>query len=105
MSTVECKCKQCKQIFTARVADRKRGWARFCSKSCKAKKQVKTMAYDSVSKRSFKSKVAKKDFIQGGRANTETMNYINPMWVDDKNNYGSIVIDSDDRHPLDIQYY
>ena len=29
----------CGKSFTARTADRKRGWARFCSKSCKAKEQ------------------------------------------------------------------
>lgn len=40
-STVEVKCKWCKGLFAARVADRKRGWARFCSKSCKAMKQEK----------------------------------------------------------------
>lgn len=28
-----------KQPFVARVADRKRGWGKFCSKSCKAIKQ------------------------------------------------------------------
>ncbi len=33
------KCASCGDLFTARVADRKRGWARFCGKSCKAKKQ------------------------------------------------------------------
>jgi hypothetical protein len=38
-ATVIVKCKCCKTEFTARVADRKRGWAKFCSKSCKAKKQ------------------------------------------------------------------
>jgi hypothetical protein len=38
-STVECRCARCGDTFTARVADRKRGWARFCSKSCKAKTQ------------------------------------------------------------------
>ena len=32
-------CKWCKDPFTARVADVKRGWAKFCSKSCKAKQQ------------------------------------------------------------------
>jgi len=30
------KCKSCKRDFTARTADRARGWALFCSKSCKA---------------------------------------------------------------------
>ena len=38
-ATVEVACLCCKKPFTARVADRKRGWARFCSKSCKAIKQ------------------------------------------------------------------
>ena len=32
-------CLHCGDPFTARVADRKRGWARYCSKSCKAKRQ------------------------------------------------------------------
>lgn len=32
-------CKYCKAPFVARLADVKRGWAKFCSKSCKAKEQ------------------------------------------------------------------
>jgi len=32
-------CKTCNDPFLARTADRKRGWARFCSKSCKAREQ------------------------------------------------------------------
>ena len=39
VATVEVKCNRCKSMFTARVADRKRGWAKYCSKSCKAKEQ------------------------------------------------------------------
>ena len=35
----EYKCARCGSVFIARTADRKRGWARFCSKSCKAIKQ------------------------------------------------------------------
>ena len=35
--TYTCAC--CGGPFLAREADRKRGWARFCSKSCKAIKQ------------------------------------------------------------------
>lgn len=38
-STATYYCKRCKEPFTARTADRKRGWALFCSKSCKAIKQ------------------------------------------------------------------
>jgi len=37
--TAQYKCKCCGGLFTAKLADRKRGWARYCSKSCKAKKQ------------------------------------------------------------------
>ncbi len=38
-ATAEYACQRCKCPFIARVADRKRGWARFCSKSCKASRQ------------------------------------------------------------------
>lgn len=36
----EYRCKSCGEPFTARTADRARGWARFCSKSCKAFRQT-----------------------------------------------------------------
>lgn len=38
---VLCKCKNCRDPFYARKADRLRGWGKFCSKSCKAKWQEK----------------------------------------------------------------
>lgn len=38
-ATVQRKCQNCKTEFPARVADVKRGWAKFCSKSCKATRQ------------------------------------------------------------------
>ena len=34
-----CQWRRCKEKFMAREADVKRGWAKFCSKSCKAKAQ------------------------------------------------------------------
>jgi hypothetical protein len=37
---VNVHCERCGELFEARIADRKRGWARFCSKSCKAIKQT-----------------------------------------------------------------
>lgn len=40
-SMIEVKCKNCRQPFMARTADRKRGWGKFCSKSCKASEQEK----------------------------------------------------------------
>jgi len=39
-ATVVVQCGRCKEPFTARVADRKRGWGKFCSKRCKAIKQT-----------------------------------------------------------------
>lgn len=39
-STATYKCKCCGKPFEARTADRARGWAKFCSKSCKAMKQT-----------------------------------------------------------------
>lgn len=36
---MQVNCKTCGAEFSARPADRKRGWARFCSKSCKAREQ------------------------------------------------------------------
>lgn len=38
-STAQYNCERCCKVFTARTADRNRGWARFCSKSCKASEQ------------------------------------------------------------------
>jgi len=38
---VERKCSWCKGPFMARAVDVKRGWGKFCSKSCKANKQEK----------------------------------------------------------------
>lgn len=39
------KCKCCGDPFMARPADVKRGWALFCSKSCKAIKQTQRTGY------------------------------------------------------------
>lgn len=36
---VKCKCANCGAPFEARLADRRRGWGKYCNKSCKAKKQ------------------------------------------------------------------
>lgn len=36
-------CERCDKEMQVRSADVKRGWGRFCSKSCKAKKQTAKM--------------------------------------------------------------
>jgi len=38
---VSVKCRNCGNAFNARVADRKRGWGKYCSKSCKATEQTR----------------------------------------------------------------
>lgn len=44
-ATATYRCKNCGDPFTARTADRKRGWARYCSKSCKAREQTRRTGY------------------------------------------------------------
>ena len=44
-ATARYTCACCKRPFMAREADRKRGWARFCSKSCKAIRQTQRSGY------------------------------------------------------------
>ena len=52
MSIVTRKCKACKDPFRARQADVDRGWALYCSKSCKATYQeAKTGQYASYKER------------------------------------------------------
>lgn len=38
---IEKKCQNCKKNIIVRLADHRRGWGKFCSKSCKAIKQEK----------------------------------------------------------------
>lgn len=40
-SMIDKTCPVCSTAFKARTADVKRGWGKFCSKSCKAKEQEK----------------------------------------------------------------
>jgi predicted transglutaminase-like cysteine proteinase len=52
ISKAQYNCRTCDTMFTARTADRDRGWAQFCSKACKAvtheakKKMWKTLTKD-----------------------------------------------------------
>ena len=48
MKMREYKCEKCESIFTAKVADRRRGWAKCCSKKCAAfirEKQLNRKGY------------------------------------------------------------
>lgn len=38
---MEKKCRHCDKPITVRVADHRRGWGNYCSKSCKAKRQAR----------------------------------------------------------------
>jgi hypothetical protein len=51
---VICANKRCSNEFEARQADIKRGWGKFCSKSCKAVKQEqRTGQYRKLMERQF----------------------------------------------------
>lgn len=45
---IEVNCNWCNCRFKAKEADRKRGWAKFCSKSCKAKEQTKRIGVSGI---------------------------------------------------------
>lgn len=58
-STATYKCQCCGEPFVARTADRQRGWAKFCSKKCKAIKQTyggqsQAKRHDGISPMRFK---------------------------------------------------
>ena len=42
-ATKEYQCRWCGEPFTARVADRNRGWARSCSKACASSRREKKL--------------------------------------------------------------
>lgn len=44
-ATQTYRCKNCGDPFKARTADRARGWARYCSKACKAREQTRRTGY------------------------------------------------------------
>lgn len=49
---VKRSCEECGKAFNAKPADIRRGWAKFCSKRCKARKQERrTGQYASLQKR------------------------------------------------------
>lgn len=56
MVKVECEC--CGLLFEARDADRKRGWAKFCGKACKAKAEAEAARAASPKPAAPKSKKA-----------------------------------------------
>jgi len=65
------KCRSCGEDFLARVADRKRGWATFCSKSCKAVEQEgRTHQY-----RDYKERVENKEIDYEGAGWDAHKNY------------------------------
>ena len=66
-STAQYKCKKCNGLFTARTADRKRGWALFCSKSCKASEQEKRTGQHAAFKQRSESSFYESDMdFDGG---------------------------------------
>ena len=77
-SKTERICKRCKSPFMARTADVKRGWAKFCSKSCKAVVQEKrTGQY----KRKLDLQIERENNFLGSGVDKET-------WIAYQNEYG-----------------
>lgn len=64
-ATVDVKCAcGCGTVFTARVADRKRGWGKYSSKSCKARTQEKRTHQHAIRTRNFNgSGVSRETYI------------------------------------------
>ncbi len=66
-STVERTCPVCKSPFTARAADVKRGWGKFCSKSCKAIKQERRTGQHAA----YRDRQSRRDDDWGGNRGGE----------------------------------
>lgn len=66
MGRVNRVCKNCGCQFTARSADVARGWAVFCSKSCKAQKQARDTGYYGPEYEFDDSHPFSEDAVQGG---------------------------------------
>ena len=45
---VEISCEACGRQKTVRLADRKRGWGRFCSKACSGRKRNDSLMYSLI---------------------------------------------------------
>lgn len=81
---VEVKCERCKTSFMARVADRKRGWGKFCSKSCKAIKQERRTGQfrDYLHQRTVAAQHAEAEW------NGEEMEFANAHLYSNEDKYG-----------------
>lgn len=81
---VEVKCERCKTSFMARVADRKRGWGKFCSKSCKAIKQERRTGQfrDYLHQRAVAAQRAEAEW------NGEEMEFANANLYSNEDKYG-----------------
>lgn len=66
---------RCGSEFEARVADVKRGWAKFCSKSCKAKEQEKRTGQYADYKHRQELDAGEGLFYAHGFDNTEHQNH------------------------------
>ena len=89
---IEQKCKCCKTVFEARVADVNRGWGLYCSKRCKAIVQEKKNGQHSA-------------YLNGrGVSNLHTERLkdydTSDKWFDDSDPHNEMWRESDDTHPF-----
>ena len=83
MSKVERKCEWCEKPFTARTADVKRGWARFCSKSCKASHQeARRGSHRTIGGKRGNKRPTQQDRQDNGREHFDPLDYEDhdPSW-------------------------
>lgn len=73
---VKVNCLRCDKVFLARQADINRGWGKFCSKSCKAKKQT--------AKQHDRGEIVHRD-------NHGDLSWITNIQYDDDENMGNIL--------------
>ncbi len=89
---IDKKCEWCGCDITVRKADVDRGWGKFCSKSCKAKKQEKKNGQHSA-------------YLNGrgvSNLHPERLKYYetDSKWYDDSDPHNPEWRESDDTHPF-----
>lgn len=65
--TIDKLCNRCKQPHTVRVADVKRGWGKFCSKSCKASEQTQRTGVGSPDTNYMGSGVSRERYLDDAK--------------------------------------
>ena len=66
-ATIEKPCNRCKKPHTVRVADVKRGWGKYCSKSCKAVEQTQRTGLGDPERNFMGSGVSRERYLEDAK--------------------------------------